>query len=39
MYEEDEEELEEKDKEMKREKCNVILVPDRIIHPVVPRMC
>jgi hypothetical protein len=28
MYEEGEEKLEEKDKEMKREKSNVILIPD-----------
>jgi hypothetical protein len=40
MYEEDKEEWEQEDKEMKRKKkSNVILVPDHIIHPLVPQMC
>jgi 5-formyltetrahydrofolate cyclo-ligase len=40
MYEEGEEKLEEKDKEMKREKkkSNVILVSSHIIHQLVPQM-
>jgi hypothetical protein len=32
MYEEDKEEWEQEDKEMKRKKSNVILVPDHIIY-------